>query len=98
MLDAAGAIQREEEKWSGDSDLAGNVLDISDEMEFIRDYIYKRMKYLDNYMSYYNATAEINETLAPADDDDRMYDLSGRRIWEIPAKGIYIRNGRKYVR
>lgn len=37
-----------------------------------------------------------NEGDVDAPTDNRVYDLSGRRV-EHPAKGVYIRNGRKIV-
>jgi len=37
MFDETGATEREEAKWSGDSDLAGNTLDLSAERAFIKD-------------------------------------------------------------
>lgn len=46
-LELCGAAGREEARWSGDSDLGGAVLDISSEMEYIADWITRRMAYLD---------------------------------------------------
>lgn len=46
-LEMCGAAAREEAKWSRDSDLGGRVLDISSEMEYVADWIKRRMTYLD---------------------------------------------------
>ena len=31
------------------------------------------------------------------DSDAPIYDMCGRRLQTVPSKGIYIRNGKKYV-
>lgn len=46
-LEQCGAAAREEARWSGDSDINGKQLDISSEMEYIEDWIRRRMAYLD---------------------------------------------------
>ncbi len=46
-LEECGAAAREEERWSGDSDLGGKVLDISAEMKYVADWITQRMAFLD---------------------------------------------------
>ena len=46
-LESCGAAAREEARWSMDTDLGGSVLDISNEMEYIADWITRRMAYLD---------------------------------------------------
>ena len=35
--------------------------------------------------------------IAPDDKEADRYDLQGRKLSSIPAKGIYIQNGKKYV-
>ena len=46
-LENCGAAGREEARWSRDSDLDGKVLDISAEMDYIANWITRRMAYLD---------------------------------------------------
>ena len=46
-LEQSGAAAREESLWSGDSDIFGRTLDISDEMTYIANWIRQRMTYLD---------------------------------------------------
>ena len=46
-LEQSGAAAREEARWSGDSDINGKTLDISAEMEYIANWITRRMDYLD---------------------------------------------------
>lgn len=46
-LEECGAAGREEARWSGDSDLGGATLDLSGEMEYVADWITRRMAYID---------------------------------------------------
>jgi hypothetical protein len=46
-LELCGASAREEALWSGDSDINGRTLDISDEMSYVANWIRQRMAYLD---------------------------------------------------
>lgn len=46
-LEQCGAAAREEALWSGDSDIFGRTLDISDEMSYVANWIRQRMAYLD---------------------------------------------------
>ena len=45
-----GAATREENRWSGDTDLAGKELNLDAEMNYIEDWIRRRMAYLDEYV------------------------------------------------
>jgi hypothetical protein len=49
-LEECGAAAREENRWSGDSDLAGKTLDLSEEMDYVEDWIRNRMSYLDEHV------------------------------------------------
>ena len=46
-LENSGAAAREENRWSGDSDISGKTLDISAEMQNIAIWLERRMAYLD---------------------------------------------------
>ena len=46
-LEECGAATREENRWSKDSDLARKELDLSKEMDYVEDWIRRRMAYLD---------------------------------------------------
>lgn len=46
-LENSGAAAREEDRWSGDSDISGKTLDISAEMQNIAIWLERRMAYLD---------------------------------------------------
>ena len=46
-LENCGAAAREEMRWSRDSDIGGKVLDISQEMNYVANWIRQRVAYLD---------------------------------------------------
>lgn len=43
-----GAADREYRRWSGDTDIAGHTLDFDNEMDYLTDWVTRRMNYLDN--------------------------------------------------
>ena len=43
-------------------------------------------------------TNYITSIKTPVTQDTSIYDLTGRRFSSIPSHGVYIKNGRKYVR
>ena len=47
-LENCGAAAREENRWSGDTDLAGKTLDLSAEMDYVENWIRQRMAFLDD--------------------------------------------------
>ena len=49
-LENCGAAAREESRWSGDTDLARKELNLSNEMDYVEDWIRRRMAYLDEYV------------------------------------------------
>lgn len=54
----------------------------------------------DNFTLTYNGNASgISDAVRQENhkQDNSIYDLSGRKLTGIPAKGIYIRNGNKYI-
>ena len=46
-----GATKREERRWSGDNDLADLPLDFAKEMDYIKDWLQKRLQYLDEFFT-----------------------------------------------
>ena len=49
-LESCGAAGREEERWSGDTDIFKKTLDLSGEMDYVEDWIRRRMAYLDEFV------------------------------------------------
>ena len=59
-LEKSGAASREENRWSGDSDLAGKDLDLSAEMDYVEDWIRRRMAYLDENVFVERLDGDVN--------------------------------------
>ena len=47
-LKQCGAIQRETQRWSGDTDISQCTLDFDAELEYIRQWLHTHLQYLDN--------------------------------------------------
>lgn len=101
----SGAAEREEAKWSDDSDVWGDVIDFDTEYAYICDWIRRRMEFIDQTelplfykQSYFDELSVGIPTLAVTDRQD-TYDLCGRKVaGNTPAKpGIYVCNGKKMV-
>ena len=102
MLKESGAAKREEERWSGDSDVYGMDISFDDEIQYINDWIIRRIDYLDrNYFNYQEPT-DIQQMIAGDDThlQDVFYNMAGQRIRQsdLPQHGIFIHNGKKFVR
>ena len=100
-----GAAQREYDKWSYDSDVAGRKLDFDNEMDYLDNWFTRRMNYLDKVRfkidELPDAISDIS--LARQQSDDAVYNLRGQKVGtadklnSLPA-GIYIINGRKVAK
>lgn len=94
LLKNSGAAQREESRWSGDSDLAGHQLDFDKEIEYIKDWIQRRLAYLDSENSPLLTT--IKRPLIPNNQDLPIYNIMGQKV-SNSYQGIKIVKGRKYM-
>lgn len=91
----SGAAGREENRWSKDTDISGRELNFSTELEYITDWLTRRMAYLDQkYVT--SGLGEVLDNNLPA--DDRIYNLNGQQLDKdnLPT-GIYIQNHKKYI-
>lgn len=53
---------------------------------------------LKTFSSYSDGeTAGIEDVVVSPEEDDKVYDLQGRIITGTPTKGIYIKNGKKFI-
>lgn len=59
-LENCGAASREEKRWSKDTDLGKKVLDLSNEMDYVEDWIRRRMPYLDENVFYIYPRGDVN--------------------------------------
>ena len=96
LLKTSGAATREEEKWSGDSDVNGLTINFDEEIEYISSWITTHMKFLDEQV--FPKTTDI-QTVKVYNENHHLYNIYGQRIEEnsTPRSGIYINNGKKYV-
>lgn len=100
----SGAAQREAAKWSGDSDMWGDVIDFDAEYAYICDWIRQRMDFIDQtelplfYKKSYFDSLGLQPFTISSTKSDNVYDLGGRRIRCGSLKpGLYVRNGRKII-
>jgi len=104
----SGAASREEAKWSGDSDVWGDVIDFDTEYAYICDWIRQRMPFIDHTElplyykeSYFEQIEGIqspqltNSFGGDLHSQTPIYNLSGRT--GIIKPGLYIRGGRKVI-
>ena len=93
LLKLSGTAQREEEKWSGDSDVNGEEINFDNEIAYITEWITKHMQYLDTNIFPFdtkikNVSNEVNYT--------KVYNLHGQSV-NSNYKGLCIHNGRKIL-
>ena len=97
LLKLSGAAEREENKWSGDSDVYGHEINFDNEIVYITNWINSRINYLDSQFDY-DETMSIHHI----EEDKRnsfIYNLLGQPInRQNTSKSIYIKNGKKYVK
>ena len=104
----SGAAAREEVKWSGDSDVWGDVIDFDSEYVYICDWIRRRMEFIDQtelplfYKKAYFDEQEIRTPMMSLiEKQGGVYDLSGRKIDKSNINtlkpGLYIIGGKKYA-
>ncbi len=106
----AGAAARESAKWSYDSDVSGKKIDFDVEMDYLRNWIIKRMNYLDQtrfHIDLLPADIEGVQVL-PAKTTLDIFDIRGKKLATTPVSvaqdvlsrlpaGIYIVDGKKVV-
>ncbi len=105
----AGADQREYKKWSGDTDIANKTLNFSTELTYLKNWITKRMNYLDKTRFDIESlpagiyTVEADGKTMSRKGMQGIFTMDGRRISntsdeqqlrQLPS-GIYLVNGRK---
>lgn len=92
-LKNSGAADREEEKWSEDSDIYGEIINFDSELEYICNWITERITYLDTIFS---PETSINYLYNDNIGNNILYNLNGQRVVK-PVKGFYIVNRRKCI-
>jgi len=102
-ISLSGAAAREENLWSEDTDINGEELNFESEIYYITYWIARHMTYLDNHQFKTDDNTPITSVESvcnsyPPSYSDAVYNINGQRIKRPVEKGIYIINGKKYVR
>ena len=106
MVKKSGAAQREEAKWSGDTDVRGMTIDFDQEIEYISKWITTHMEWLDGawfpldeWYDLYEAGIGDITLQQQSSVREGTYTLGGQRIPDTHnlRPGIYIRNGKKII-
>ena len=100
LITRSGAAKRETTRWSGDSDINGELMSFDYEISYIKSWLTRHLRDLDREgfpLSEQVIPEAINPLVeSPVRRDDIIYDLTGRRVSPASmSKGIYIVNGRK---
>ena len=95
ILKQSGAAEREEQRWSGDSDVYGYEINFEKELEYIKNWINRRISFLDKHFQYEDDTFISNTTYQS--DNPNIYSLFGQRINNLNQckSNIYIINRKK---
>ena len=95
ILKQSGAAEREEQRWSGDSDVYGHEINFEKELEYIKNWINRRIAFLDKHFQYEDDTFISNTTYQS--DNPNIYSLFGQRINNLNQckSNIYIINKKK---
>lgn len=94
LIKNSGATQREEERWSKDTDIDGKELNFDSELNYIIDWVTRHMTYLDHKMA--SISNDIKVVLNH--QTTYYYNLNGQRVIGKPSnKGLYIKDGKKYI-
>ena len=94
MLEKSGAARREENKWSKDSDIGGYPLNFKNEIEYIKNWIINRLKYLDT--TQFTLSTDISEIHQEENTiQKKIYNIMGQKV-EKAYRGLIIKNGKKF--
>ena len=94
MLVKSGAASREESKWSKDSDIGGYPLNFKNEIEYIKNWIIERLKYLDT--TQFTLSTDISEIHQEENTVQKnIYNIMGQKVKKAYS-GLIIKNGKKF--
>lgn len=94
LIKNCGAAEREQQKWSEDTDIDGRVLNFESEYNDIVNWITKHMEFLDN--NVFKKTTNINYIPFSNYNNIIIYNLEGKQIPNIQ-KNINIINRKKVI-
>ena len=94
MLVKSGAANREETKWSEDSDIGGYPLNFKEEIEYIKNWIIQRLNYLDT--TQFPLSTHISEIHQEENTIQKpIYNILGQKVG-VSYQGLKIKNGKKF--
>ena len=100
LMERSGARDREERRWSGDSDIGNQMLYIGTEINYIMDWIKRHTEVMDQTVF----PLPVKPVMADSQQKNTVrqtgtFLLSGQRLNDnsVLWPGIYIRNGRKVI-
>ena len=96
ILKLSDAAEREESKWSGDTDVYQHVIDFDHEINYICNWIESRIDFLDEQFNYNNTLSVQN--INTKSNNQSIYNLNGQREnnHQLLKSNIYIIDGKKY--
>ncbi len=100
LITRSGAARREMTRWSGDSDIRGELMSFDYEINYISNWITRHLREVDRkgFPLSLEIPAGIPSVATVNEKPNAVYDLSGRRVNDKQLKpGIYIIAGRKMV-
>ncbi len=95
LLKNSGAAQREQNRWSGDSDILNATIDFDLEYQYIENWITNHVQYLDNNVFNYQGSTAINHVIKKQNTTP-IYNINGQPV-NNHQKGIIIKNRKKYA-
>ena len=96
LIRNSGAASREENRWSGDTDIAGYSLNFQQEYSYIEDWIKQRLLYIDKEFSA--LTTNIYNLSVNKKNENSIYNILGQRVKKMEKGNIYIINRKKYIK
>ena len=94
LIKDCGAAEREEQKWSEDTDIDGRVLNFESEYNDIVNWITKHMEFLDN--NVFIETTNICNIPFSNNNNKKIYNIEGKQIKKLQ-KNINIINRKKVI-
>ena len=96
LIKDCGAAEREENKWSGDSDVDGRTIHFESEFNDIKNWIIRHMDFLDKTVFSVNTDIQNIDHSPSFNHSMSIYNLQGKRLYSTK-RGINIVDGKKVM-
>lgn len=99
LLASCGADKREQQRWSGDTDIDGRTIDFEAHTQYICEWIDQRLDYLDQRFDEMDLNLGISSHTPQPATHSRIYSITGQQTDPSHAAKhtIYVKNGKKYT-